>query len=610
MTWVGIALALVLLTSALRHRRRLGSLAVLRTEPCGAPPEGWRVAAAPGVRVDDGQAAAAAAAACREGCDALELVPGQAPWSLLLTLAQTMPDPREGTTAGVALVAREAVFERARRAADHAGDDPEEAYGALAREILLCARRPGRVLAADLSAPADALPGRRALLAAATGGRPGLVAVFQLGLLAVLAGCVAAAPPAGLVALAALHLEPLLALGGVPGIAPRGLWAALLLRFFTEVYELVAILRVREPPAFDAAEQRAAYAEILPDDPETLFAPRREECPWCGSDELAFHVRAPDLLGKPLSCTLERCARCGLVLQNPPLDDRGLELVYRDFYDGLGEEAMEFGMSREPAVYERRARAVAPFVSSPRLWLDVGGGHGHFCRYAADVWPQARFWLLDRSATVTTAERRGWCAHAVCGSLRDLAGTPDERFDVVSMFHYLEHTRDPRAEIAAARDLLRPGGVLLIEVPDPESRFGRLLGPYWLPWLQGQHLHMPPAAALEGLLRREGFEVLAVQRQEAHQPGDLVSAVLLALFWHLPPIDLPWRPHLPDGRRRLHVLAFLAAAPLVVAAALADRLLARFAERLRLANAYRVLARPGTKRSPTGPENAGAGAPP
>ena len=55
-------------------------------------------------------------------------------------------------------------------------------------------------------------------------------------------------------------------------------------------------------------------------------------------------------------------------------------------------------------------------------------------------------------------------------------------YDVVSMHHYLEHTREPLDELDAAATALVPGGHLLIELPDPESRFPLVVGRWWIPW--------------------------------------------------------------------------------------------------------------------------------
>jgi len=161
---------------------------------------------------------------------------------------------------------------------------------------------------------------------------------------------------------------------------------------------------------------------------------------------------------------------------------------------------------------------------------------------------------------------------------------------VVSMFHYLEHVIDPGSEIAAARVVLEPGGYLVIEVPEPDSVIGRALGSFWVNWLQPQHLHLMPAANLRARLAGLGFTVLL--EEDAHDPVELLAAAWMALDNAAPPEDSPWLARPPGpARRAARTAVIVAGVPLLVTAALADRLLAPIARRTGAANAYRLLAR-------------------
>ncbi|MGW2936753.1 class I SAM-dependent methyltransferase [Streptomyces sp. NPDC001156] len=157
------------------------------------------------------------------------------------------------------------------------------------------------------------------------------------------------------------------------------------------------------------------------------------------------------------------------------------------------------------------------------------------------------------------------------------------------MFHYLEHSADPNAELRAAWQLVRPGGHLLMEVPDPQSRYARLLGRWWLPWLQSQHLHLMPVANLRGRLAELGFTVVA----EPHDPVDLLAAVWLALNHAAPHDDMSWLPERPNAlRRALRTAVLVAGIPALVLGTLIDRFGVRpLCHRLRLSNAYRLVAR-------------------
>ncbi|MFI6446626.1 class I SAM-dependent methyltransferase [Kitasatospora sp. NPDC050543] len=370
------------------------------------------------------------------------------------------------------------------------------------------------------------------------------------------------------------------------------------------------------------AAVRPGYLADLARGTDRFFEPRRTDCPWCGSARLRERLRTCDLLQhKPGRFVLDECRDCAHVFQNPRLTGAGLEFYYRDFYDGLGEQRLGGVFGTRTTVYRARARSVAPFTSSPSRpspaspapaaapparWLDVGTGHGHFCESAREVFPDTRFDGLDLSAGVELAQQHGRLAQGFRGSLPELAPSLAGRYDVVSMFHYLEHSTDPGRELTAARQALRPGGLLLIEVPDPQCRYARLLGRWWLPWLQPQHLNLVPAANLRRRLGELGFEVVLEQHGEAHDPVDLLAAGWLLLDALAPREDAPWLPGTPPGRprRALRAALFLAAAPLLVLAAVLDHLIARVAGRTGLANAYRLLAR----RSPSPADEAsGAG---
>ena len=338
------------------------------------------------------------------------------------------------------------------------------------------------------------------------------------------------------------------------------------------------------------AERRPSYQADLADGTAPFFEPRRDTCPWCCSADLGVRLRTRDLLQrKPGAFTLDRCRGCGHVFQNPRLNRRGLEFYYRDFYDGLGAQRTGSMFRNRSGTYRRRA-AVPRAFATPRTWLDVGTGHGHFCEHAREAWPETTFDGLDLSAGVEVAADEGRIARAYRGQFVDLAPDLAGRYDLVSMFHYLEHSTEPWAELAAARTVLRAGGYLLIEVPDPRSWLARVLGRWWLPWLQPQHLHLMPAANLRARLAGLGFTVLL--EEDAHDPVELLAAAWMALDNAAPPEDSPWLARPPGpARRAARTAVIVAGVPLLVTAALADRLLAPIARRTGDANAYRLLAR-------------------
>jgi SAM-dependent methyltransferase len=415
--------------------------------------------------------------------------------------------------------------------------------------------------------------------------------------LAVLAAAVVAAPLAGLVAVVAWSVQPALAVGWTRGsgrLAPPGLGRACMARWPRAWAD---VLRVARVGAVESRRARRSAAEAMPTPAPDLadrFDAPRDTCPWCGATALVGRLDTVDLFQhKPGEFHLDRCTACGHIFQNPALSLAGLDYYYDQFYDGVSDELTEVSFAAMARIYRRRTDVIARFTE-PRACLDVGTGHAHFCLIARQRWPDAVVDGLDLSDSVDEAARRGWIDTGYRGAFPDLAGGLPRSYDTVTMHHYLEHTRQPRAELAAAAKVLEPGGHLVIEVPDAASPWARRLGRFWYSWFQPQHQHFVTCDNLVAALEDEGFDVVSVERGPANLGGDLFTAVVLAMQTVAPSPHEPWLPA-PTRRRRARRLAVLVvAAPLLVVAALPDLILdvrLRRPGTTKPGNALRVVAR-------------------
>lgn len=614
--WTSAALLAVLGAGTVRAARRLRALPVLPLPPAGGAAgvpraSGWRLLTARGVEADAATFLAACAHADREGLTVLDLLPGDLGAERALGLLRLVDPARyredrlgEGRGAGYAVLVADGVLARA--GVDPDGPPPEpvrlleltrllkeyapDATGLAVAPGLSCGRA-----AAEGAGAADGTV--RAAELRAQGLPPGALAAAQLAGLALLAGVAVRQGRWGAAAAGLYWLQPYLVLGA-PGspLHPADLAPATAGR---PVRSLGTALRTAaaapRPTGTGAAEaaRAEAYRAELAGGTERFLEPRRPDCPWCGSRELTVRVRVPDLLqGKPGRFTLEQCGGCGHVFQNPRLSPEGLEFYYRDFYDGRGGEGAGTVFGRLGASYRGRAEMLRPHTV-PGSWLDVGTGHGHFCNAARALWPDTRFDGLDMGDGIRGAERRGWVETGYQGQFPDFAAKLAGQYEVVSMYHYLEHTRDPFAELDAAASVLAPGGYLAIELPDPESRMARLLGPAWLPWFQPQHQHLIPAGNLREALADRGFTVLAEEHGAAHQGNDFLGAVALTTTRLAPDPDRPWArgPAPGPGGRALARAVRAAALPSLVGAAVLDAVRSAAARRTDGGNAYRLLAR-------------------
>ena len=431
---------------------------------------------------------------------------------------------------------------------------------------------------------------RAPLLSVRLGGGVGPVAIGMPIMWAIVALGLALAPWAGLVVALLLHLQAPASVLGTHVRVPGWWWQAPL-RVPIDFINWLRLLGSREvTPEQDAAD-RAAYAELLADGTDVFFEPEATHCPMCGSDDLRVRLTMPDVFqGKPGRFRLRRCGACNHTFQDPRLNARGLAFYYRDAYDGRNATGMDTLFSSYVQPYEDRVEMVRRHHDSER-WLDVGCGHGHLCAKGQIMLPGVRFDGLDMGEGVQTARDRGWLQTAHLGLFPEQAETLKEAYDVVSMSHYLEHTIDPRAEIAAAYTVLKPGGVFLIEVPDPDSPWIRFLGRFWMPWFQPQHLHFVSSIQLASLLREAGFQPLDWETGSAHQGSDFVLSAYTWLRWLSRPMDVPWRPAPSLLARLWSAAVWVPGSGLLVLGSLLDLLLRPVGRRLHHSSAYRVLAR-------------------
>ncbi|HEV7760948.1 MAG TPA: class I SAM-dependent methyltransferase [Acidimicrobiales bacterium] len=561
---------------------------------------------ADGVTVDDLTLRAVVRYARFHHLDVVDLIPGDLAVGELLELARLV-NPKTyrsdrlhgGRTAGHATLVRTALAERLGLERT-SGLDPVEHVELITQLKRFAPTTTDLAIAPRLEARPPELAWRLPRQKAMYGGASG---AFTAG--PAVAGALATLGPKlgrslGTTTLLAYAAQPYIATAGVP-LRPRdlGLLSALT-RAPRQVTGTARALMITPPSVVTdrveavarVDEQRRHDYALQLDDTEALFEPPRTTCPWCGTDELRRVVTVPDMLQrKPGEFHLDECTDCGHVFQNPRLSPEGLEFYYRDFYDGLGDDDAEFVFSMGAHSYRGRAEMLRG-VAEPKRWLDVGAGHGHFCLVAKELWPDTCFDGLDQSDSVAEAQRRGWLDHGYQGVFPDLAANLVGAYDVVSMHHYLEHTRDPEAELDAATIALESGGHLLIEVPDPDSRLGRKLGWMWGPWFQPQHQHFVSLDNLTEALRSRGFSVVGSERGEAHQPVDLAFAMWLVAHRVAPAGDEPWHPRMTPARRMGRAATLTAFFPLLATAFAADQLMAPVLRRMpQMTNTYRVLAR-------------------
>jgi SAM-dependent methyltransferase len=88
---------------------------------------------------------------------------------------------------------------------------------------------------------------------------------------------------------------------------------------------------------------------------------------------------------------------------------------------------------------------------------------------------------------------------------------PEGSFDLITMFHVLEHLKDPAGYLAAARRLLAAGGKLVVQTPNLDCWQYRLFGARWSGLDAPRHLYDFRLEDLRSLLENNGFRICRVK---------------------------------------------------------------------------------------------------
>jgi len=235
-------------------------------------------------------------------------------------------------------------------------------------------------------------------------------------------------------------------------------------------------------------------------------AGRGRPCFICGNNKVkTVYKKIPAYGG---FYDIDICPQCGLGKTIPQLDDERLGSLYStDDYRGSGP-ARFFSLIESVlgSLMARRGKSIERLVKPGRI-LEVGCGDGAFLAEMKE-----RGWDAIGIDLDTRAVDRGR-AHGLNISAKRLedAAYPSQAFEAVTFWHSFEHMSRPEIELAEAGRILKPGGALVMAVPNSRSLQARLTGKHWFFLDPPFHLYHYSEVNLRVFLEKHGFETVEVK---------------------------------------------------------------------------------------------------
>lgn len=230
-------------------------------------------------------------------------------------------------------------------------------------------------------------------------------------------------------------------------------------------------------------------------------------CPLCSSTELVTaYVTHDRHYGIKGDYTIVRCNGCGLYFLNPMPTESYLTSLYpttyysyQDFYD------KEMGVLKK--LYKNFLVKIGtkdPKFATPGRILDVGCGSGQFLfKMKKQGWKVSGVEVSENAAKLGNELEQ---LDIYNGNIVDAKFAADS-FDYVRSNHSFEHITNPHEVLDEMYRVLKPGGKLMIGVPNIESFNARVFKRYW--WYLGAPVHTfnYSVATLSKMLQQHGFKV-------------------------------------------------------------------------------------------------------
>jgi SAM-dependent methyltransferase len=237
---------------------------------------------------------------------------------------------------------------------------------------------------------------------------------------------------------------------------------------------------------------------------------RLNNCPVCAANAVVEFV-----LG---STKLLHCRACDAVYNASPPSVEELKIYYEEEY------VIESSAADAAAVEHRRlfrlpeqiklTADIAKLMPAPALVLDIGCERGFFLDEIR------RFGYKVKGVEPSSAARE-YCTRIGIDAVASLNQT-DELFDVIVMWHSLEHFPNPMQTMRDIRCRLADGGVLLVRVPAFDSKPRKILGQHWI-WFQPKnHYFHYSETSLRKLFELNGLDVVQLRSQ---RPNDRLTSM-------------------------------------------------------------------------------------
>ncbi|MBA3705484.1 MAG: class I SAM-dependent methyltransferase [Bacteroidetes bacterium] len=230
-------------------------------------------------------------------------------------------------------------------------------------------------------------------------------------------------------------------------------------------------------------------------------------CPVCNSSKFSHFIMCEDHTVSRETFQIVQCNSCGFKFTNPRPEENKLGKYYKsETYISHSNTKKGFINYTYQAIRKytllKKLQLISKYYKTGKI-LDIGCGTGEFL----NIFKRAKWDTLgiepDENARKMAIEKYD----LMIKSELEIKDLEDETFDVISMWHVLEHVPKLHERIEDLKRLIKPNGIIIVAVPNHASLDAKIYAQYWAAYDLPRHLYHFSSNDIEAIFKKHGLTV-------------------------------------------------------------------------------------------------------
>ena len=247
-----------------------------------------------------------------------------------------------------------------------------------------------------------------------------------------------------------------------------------------------------------------------------------DSCPICGENSFVRFALGQDY--EIETCNndwrLVQCSDCECVWLNPRPKISDLSIIYPEHYYAYDFEKRINRMAAfgKYQLDRRKFKSIFKLLAiRPESYLDIGCGTGRYLKCASELGLQKeKIFGIDISDK-PLKELRDQGFQTECSRAENYNIELENKFDLITMFHVIEHLENPKETIELIEKWLNPGGLLVIETPNIDSLDAKIFRQsYWGGYHFPRHWTLFSERSVQKLFSNGQLQLQAIKYKTGH----------------------------------------------------------------------------------------------